>query len=103
MGGRSNKYAHLGEPEDVLDFHELGRVSSGDVKRETLAFVQDARKRGLKRIRIVTGKGNRSAGKPVVKPQVERTLRRLEQDGEIDAYRAEQLTAGGDGAFFVKL
>ncbi len=98
-----NRYAHQNEPEDVLDFHDLGRVSNSDVKRETLAFVRAASKRGLERIRIVTGKGRRSAGKPVVKPQVERTLRQLEQDGEITSFRAEKVTAGGDGAFFVRL
>ena len=98
-----NRYAGHNEPEDVLDFHELGRVSNTDVKRETLAFIQDARGRGLARVRIVTGKGNRSAGKPIVRPQVERTLRQLEQDGTITSYRPEKLGAGGDGAFFVKL
>lgn len=99
----ANRYAGLSEPEDVLDFHELGRVSNSDVKRATLAFIQDARGRGLQRVRIVTGKGRRSAGRPIVKPQVERTLRQLEQDDEITSYRTEKLSAGGDGAFFVLL
>lgn len=103
MGERRNKYAHLGEPEDVLDFHDSGRVTSADVNRQTLAFVRDAAQRGLERVRIVTGKGRHSAGKPVVKPQVERTLRRLEQDGAITSFRTEKVGAGGDGAFFVKL
>lgn len=98
-----NRYADLQEPEDVLDFHDLGRVSNTEVKRETLAFLADASTRGLTRVRIVTGRGNRSAGKPIVRPQVERTLRRLEQDGEIESFRTEKIGAGGDGAFFVRL
>ena len=103
MGRGGNKYAHLGEPQDELDFHGRGPVTGGEVNRLTLAFVQEARRRGLERIRIVTGKGLHSAGKPIVRPQVERTLRRLEQDGAIASFRAEKVTAGGDGAFFVRL
>ena len=98
-----NRYASHNEPEDVLDFHEFGRITSTDVKRETLAFLEDARKRGLSRVRIVTGKGNRSRGTPVVRPQVERTLKQLERSGAIASYRLEQVGKGGDGAFFVRL
>ena len=98
-----NRYAGHNEPEGVLDFHDFGRIDPGTVHKETLAFVKAASKRGLSRLRIVTGKGNRSAGKPVVKPQVERTLRQLEQDGVISSYRPEKVGAGGEGAFFVRL
>jgi len=103
MAGGGNKYAHLGEPQDVLDFHGAGTVTGADVKRRTLAFVRGARGRGLERVRIVTGKGVHSAGRPLVRPQVERTLRQLEKDGEIASFRPEKVVSGGDGAFFVRL
>jgi DNA-nicking Smr family endonuclease len=98
-----NRYSQFGEPQAVLDFHGLGRVSGADVKRETIAFVRDAYEQGLERVRIVTGKGLHSAGRPVVRPQVERTLRSLESEGLVASYRPEKVQRGGDGALFVRL
>lgn len=57
-----NRYAHLNEPDDTLDFHAHGRVSPGDVNRITIEFVKAARARGCARVRIITGKGLRSDG-----------------------------------------
>lgn len=99
----ANRYAHLGEPEDELDFHGLGPLQGKEIKRRTVDFVRAAGKRGLQRVRIVTGKGLHSAGKPVVRPQVERTLRSLEAEGVVRAFRSERQDRGGDGAFLVHL
>lgn len=98
-----NRYAHLHEPEDELDFHGLGPIRPAEVKRKTLDFVEDARARGCSRVRIVTGKGLHSAGKPVVRPQVERTLRSLATQGRIVGFRIEKVGHGAEGAFFVQI
>lgn len=103
VGELVNRYRHLGEPQDTLDFHERDRLSGADVKRETLRFVRDARKRGLDRVRIVTGKGLHSAGRPVVRPQVQRTLRDLEREGLVTSFRPEKVGRGDEGAWFVRL
>ena len=99
----ANRYAHLNEPDDTLDFHGRGRLTSGDVKQATESFVTAAHKRGCARVRIITGKGLHSAGAPKVKPQVERTLAHLEARGLVASYRPERRDRGGEGAFFVIL
>jgi DNA-nicking Smr family endonuclease len=98
-----NRHAHHGEPQDVLDFHADGPWKSVEVHRRTLDFVRAAAGRGLERVRIVTGRGRHSRGAPVVRPQVERTLRRLEAQGVVRSFRPERLDRGGDGAYFVRL
>ena len=99
----ANRYAHLGEPDDELDFHGLGSMGGAEIKRRTIDFVQGAARRGCGRVRIVTGKGLHSAGAPKVRPQVERTLKALEAEGVVASYRPERVDRGGDGAFLVVL
>ncbi|MDA1193854.1 MAG: Smr/MutS family protein [Planctomycetota bacterium] len=99
----ANRYAGANEPDDILDFHTLGPVQSGEVKRCTEAFVRASAKAGHARLRIVTGKGLHSSGDPVVKPQVARTLRALEIEGLVAGFAPERLDRGGDGAFVVTL
>jgi DNA-nicking Smr family endonuclease len=98
-----NRYAHLNEPEDVLDFHGRGSISAGEVKRETVAFLRGCARDGKRRVRIVTGKGLHSKGKPVVRPQVERTLKALSAEGVVQRWQPETVRGGGDGAFRVDL
>ncbi len=98
-----NRYADKSRPQDSLDFHTFGAITSKEVKQKTLAFIASARKRGLSRVAIITGKGLHSKGRPVVKPQVERTLRELRDQGLIDLYYGEKISAGGDGALIVEL
>lgn len=98
-----NRYADLREPEDELDFHGTGPIARSEIKRRTIEFVEDARNRGLARVRIVTGKGLHSARGPVVRPQVLRTLQALERDGMICDFRDENVGRGDTGAFFVTL
>jgi DNA-nicking Smr family endonuclease len=98
-----NRYAHLNEPQDVLDFHGRGSITGAEVKRETIAFIKASTKHGYVRVRIVSGKGRHSSGKPLVKPQVERTLRALSAEGSVRRWQPETLDGGGDGAFRVDL
>ena len=98
-----NRYAHLQEPEDELDFHGLGPLGGAEIKARTTAFLEAARRRGLRRVRIVTGKGVHSKRTAVVRPQVLRTLRGLEDAGIVTDFRSEKVGRGGEGAFFVTL
>jgi DNA-nicking Smr family endonuclease len=98
-----DRYANLREPQATLDFHGRGPLATVDVHAETIRFVKEARTRGLERVRIVTGRGVHSARGPVVRPQVERTLRRLQEEGLVARFQPERIDAGGDGAFRVDL
>lgn len=90
-----------GVPE--LDFHGRPGLEAKVVHREVVAFLARCRKEGISRVRIVTGKGIHSRGAPLVKPQVERTLKRLLAAGEVRMFHGERLDAGGDGAIRVDL
>ena len=98
-----DRYAHLNEPQDVLDFHAGRPLTGSEIKRATIAFVEEAKGRGLTRVLIVTGRGTRSRAGPVAKPQVARTLGDLEREGTIRSYAPGKAAQGGDGAFLVDL
>ncbi len=98
-----NKYEGMNTPEAVLDFHDDGVITSQDVKKRTEAFIRDASTQGFLRVRIITGKGVHSKGKPVVEPQVNRTLRNLTTEGIVESYRTENDGDGGRGAIRVDL
>ena len=84
--------------QDVLDLHGL----TGDEAAEaTAAFLADCRKRGLRCVRIVHGKGLRSRGRePVLKRRVRRQLMRR---SEVLAYVEPRQVHGGSGAVVVLL
>ena len=70
----------------------------------TEEFVASCRGEGLERIRIITGKGVHSkSGRPVVKPQVQRTLDGLARSGDIASWSMAKITEGGEGAIDVRL
>ncbi len=98
-----NRYEHLRHPDAELDFHGLGPLRGAEIKRRTIDFIKASAKAGHARVRIITGKGNRSADGPVVRPQVARTLRSLEAEGLVVDYAPEALDRGGDGAFRIRL
>jgi DNA-nicking Smr family endonuclease len=81
-----------------LDLHGLRR----DDARETLvAFLREAKKRGLRCVRVVHGKGLGSPGKtPVLKGRV---LSWLMQKKEVLAYVQAKPADGGAGALLVLL
>lgn len=99
-----NRYAHLNAPQRELDFHEHGPLTPQRVKQMTEAFVDSCREEGLERIRIITGKGVHSkGGRPIVKPQVQRTLDALSRSGAVASWSMAKLTEGGEGAIDVRL
>ncbi len=98
-----NRYADANQPSATLDFHDRPGLRSQDVRHLVLQFVREQAAQGARRLRIVTGKGLHSRGDPMVRPQVERTLRELEQAGTVRAWVSESRGAGGEGALRVDL
>ena len=98
-----NKYSHLQDPDDSFDFHDRGILDGSQVKQLTEEFVADARRRGLRRVRLVTGRGVHSAGDPVVGPQVRRTLEALRKVGIVERFGDAKVFEGGEGAVDVIL
>jgi hypothetical protein len=96
-----NKYAHFQQPEAEFDFHDRGILDGPTVKHMTEDFVQECRKKGLRRIRIITGKGKQGA--PLVRPQVLRTLEALRRDDIVATFGDTKITEGGHGAVDVVL
>jgi DNA-nicking Smr family endonuclease len=81
-----------------LDLHGLRR----DEARERLAlFVHDARRSGLRCVRVIHGKGNGSPGRePVLKAKVKGWL---VQKKEVIAFTQARASDGGNGALLVLL
>lgn len=81
-------------PEGRLDLHGLTRE---DAREKVRFFLEDSVYQGLQTVLIVTGRGNRSTGEPVLRTDVERYL-----DFEAKAWVAEWGRApgqyGGQGA-----
>ncbi|PSQ93106.1 MAG: hypothetical protein BRD57_01940 [Proteobacteria bacterium SW_6_67_9] len=91
---RRGRYAMQAE----LDLHGLTRAEAG---RELAAFIHDCRSRGLTGVRIIHGKGRRSANEgPVLKPAVAGWLR---QRAEVLAFATARPVDGGAGALYVLL
>ncbi len=91
---RRGRYAMQAE----LDLHGLSRAQAG---AELAAFLADCRQRGLTGVRIIHGKGRRSANDgPVLKPAVAGWLRRR---AEVLAFCTARPVDGGSGALYVLL
>ena len=84
--------------QDALDLHGLG---AEEAKRATAEFVADCMRRGLRCVRIVHGKGLRSAGRePVLKRHIRKLLTRK---SEVLAFVEPRALEGGSGAVVVLL
>ena len=84
--------------QDALDLHGLG---AEEAKRATAEFVADCVRRGLRCVRIVHGKGLRSAGRePVLKRHIRKLLTRK---SEVLAFVEPRAVEGGSGAVVVLL
>jgi DNA-nicking Smr family endonuclease len=81
-----------------VDLHGLRRE---EARERLAAFLRDVRKRGLRCVRVVHGKGNGSPGKaPVLKPKVQSWLVQKES---VLAFAQARAAEGGAGALVVLL
>jgi len=81
-----------------LDLHGL---SSPEAAAETSTFIADCRRRGLRCVRIVHGKGLRSPGRePVLKRRIRKLLARRD---DVLAFVEPRAVHGGSGAVVVLL
>lgn len=84
--------------QDEVDLHHAGLELAGELLRE---FLREARDQDLRCVRIVHGKGLRSAGgRAVLRPFVESHLR---QRSDVLAYSSAPANQGGTGALLVLL
>ncbi len=84
--------------QDTLDLHGL---TADEAAEATAAFLADCKRRGVRCVRIVHGKGLRSRGRePVLKRRVRRQLMRR---SEVLAYVEPRPVHGGAGAVVVLL
>lgn len=82
---------------DEIDLHHL---KHGPAARVLSLFLDDCRRRGLACVKIIHGKGLRSAGGPVLRRMTEALLR---QRGDVLAFRSARAADGGSGATLVLL
>jgi DNA-nicking Smr family endonuclease len=84
--------------QDDLDLHGL---TGDEAVAETAAFLAESRRRGLRCVRIVHGKGLRSAGRePVLRKKIRKLLTRKD---EVLAFVEPRAFHGGAGAVVVLL
>ena len=84
--------------QDHLDLHGL---VSAEAVVQTAAFLADCKRRGLRCVRIVHGKGLRSPGRePVLKRRIRKLLTRRD---EVLAFVEPRAIHGGSGAVVVLL
>lgn len=84
--------------QDHIDLHGL---TGDEAVLATAEFLADCKRRGLRCVRIVHGKGLRSAGRePVLKRRIRRSLTRRE---EVLAFVEPRAVQGGGGAVVVLL
>lgn len=94
---RRLKHGHY-SVQDEIDLH---RMTSGEAEQAIRAFLADCRRHGRLSVRIVHGKGLRSADEtPVLKNLVDRMLR---QRADVLAFASAQPQHGGTGAALVLL
>ena len=95
--GENRKYLLRTEPDDILDIHGL----TGEKAWISLDyFFTSAKNRSLKKLRIIHGKGNRSAGDAVLVKIVRKFIEKCPFAGKSSFEKAKN---GGTGATWVLL
>lgn len=88
-------------PQETLDLHGCTAQEAED---KTHYFVEESCRRGLRTVRVITGKGLHSPGGKAVLPDViEQKLSLLKKDGAIAAFNWEKKVKNKSGALLVYL
>lgn len=88
-------------PQETLDLHGCTAQEAEDKSQR---FIEDAGRRGLKVVRIITGKGLHSPGGKAVLPDlIELELALLKKGGAIAAFQWEGKVKSRSGALLVYL
>lgn len=83
-------------PEETIDLHGL---SAAEAEIRVRGFIERwARSRSGAVVRIITGKGRRSAGEAVLRKQVQAML-----DGELGRSVKDSVLEAGGGSFLVRV
>lgn len=87
-------------PESILDFHDMGELTSYEIERLTVEFLEDTHALGDDYVLIITGYGKNSPKGPVIKPQVQKIL---SNNTLVKKFKIAGVENGGIGAFEVEL
>lgn len=86
--------------EEELDLHGLVAL---EAERRVESFLLTVQKKGLRAVRIITGKGLHSDGEAVLPDLVEGMLRQKKAEGAIKTFRWEHGKKEKSGALLVEL
>lgn len=96
-----NKYENLSKPQAEFDFHDKGILDERDIRNMADEFLDECKRRKLKKIMFITGKGLHSKkGMPVIKPLLRKYLNTLPFVIRVDEGRFDR---GGAGTLEVTL
>jgi DNA-nicking Smr family endonuclease len=87
-------------PQAELDLHGTTAGAAGDT---TAAFLLSARRRGLRTVRVIVGKGLHSRGRPVLPDVVEQVVVELKRQRQILSFVWEKQAKRRSGALIVYL
>jgi len=91
---------HYPAPEEELDLHGL---TGPEAARRTEQFIRNAGMRGLRTVRLITGKGIHSENGPVLPDVAERQAATLKAAGIVLTFRWERRAKRQSGALLVYL
>ena len=98
---KKNKYDNLSKPEAEFDFHGMGALRMDMVREMADEFIEKCRRRGLRKILFITGKGLHSKkGMPVIKPFLKKYL---EGKSYVERVYEGRFDRGGSGTLEVVL
>ncbi len=75
------------KPQEKYDLHGLTALEADSI---TEKFLNDSKNRGLKTVRVVTGKGHHSVSGSVLRDSVEKLANTLKKNGMILAWKWEK-------------
>lgn len=81
-------------PEDQIDFHQFGLLTSFDIEKYLCEFLEDCYISKMSKVLVITGKGS------VVRPAVQKLLK---TNKHVHSFKSAGYFNGQSGAFEVEL